>query len=102
MNLTFDSNETEDYDDDDYDDGGARIVGGFRATEPVPWFSLLKIDSRNPDFPGSGQRCGGALITSKYYIIPFVEILTILVSIFLTFSHEKWGEGEGRVKRGRR
>ena len=41
-----------------------RIVGGFDAPEPVPWFVILQINTLNGSLPG--ERCGASLITSRF------------------------------------
>ena len=63
MNITFEYFANHPEENFDYEEEHSRIIGGFNAPEPVPWFSLLKINSHNGTFPG--HQCGGALITSK-------------------------------------
>jgi hypothetical protein len=71
MAVTFEPSElpdeiklynSEEDKEEDYDD--ARIVGGYEAPEPIPWFALLKINTQNGAFDGS--RCGATLISTKY------------------------------------
>ena len=50
--------------EEDYNyDEDSRIVGGFDAPDPVPWFAMLKIMTQNGSF--QGYQCGGTLITSR-------------------------------------
>ena len=53
---------TTEFEDEDSDDD-MRIVGGFDAPEPVPWFVMLKINTQNGSF--NGHQCGATLITTR-------------------------------------
>ena len=56
--------ETEEELEEDYNyDEDSRIVGGFDAPDPVPWFAMLKIMTQNGSF--QGYQCGGTLITAR-------------------------------------
>lgn len=52
--------------EDEDDDNDMRIVGGFEAPEPVPWFVMLKINTQNGSF--NGHQCGATLITTKFIL----------------------------------
>ena len=68
------SNENSDYDSDEYDydysnyyDEDSRIVGGFDAPDPVPWYVMLKILTANGTKPNEeSYECGGTLITPRF------------------------------------
>ncbi len=64
MAITFESQArgTNGENEVDYEDD-VRIVGGFDAPEPVPWFVMLKIATRNGT--AEGLQCGASLITPK-------------------------------------
>ena len=55
----------DDYYDDYYEDHNedSRIVGGFDAPDPIPWYIMLKLLTENGT--KDGFICGGALITSR-------------------------------------
>ena len=63
---TLDDSYENEYEDDSYYDGhneDSRIVGGFDAPDPIPWYVMLKIMTENGTKEGS--ICGGALINSR-------------------------------------
>lgn len=64
MSTTFDTfdKQADDYDTND----DVRIVGGFEAPEPVPWFVMLKINTQNGTY--AGFQCGATLITTKFIL----------------------------------
>lgn len=65
MSTTFESFDRQS-DDDEEANGDVRIVGGFDAPEPVPWFVMLKINTQNGSF--AGYQCGATLITTKFIL----------------------------------
>lgn len=59
MNTIFENVSPE----QENEENDVRIVGGYDAPEPVPWFVMLKIDTGNGT--KSGFQCGATLITSR-------------------------------------
>ncbi len=57
------ADDTYTYYDDSNFDNDMRIVGGVDAPEPVPWYTLLRIDTKKGKQPGS--RCGATLISNR-------------------------------------
>lgn len=66
MGTIFEPGENKETFPNDDDDSGARIIGGFVASEPVPWFVSLKIGTANGT--KEGRHCGGTLITNQFVL----------------------------------